>query len=59
MKRSYNSPQVYTVNIRPTQNMLVGSILINSTGEVVDASQACGRRSRFSDWEDWEDFEEE
>ena len=57
MKKTYYSPMVKIVNVRPAHKLLAGSgsIRINSTSGSVSASEACSRSSRFSSWEESED----
>lgn len=55
MKKTYYSPMVKVVNVKPAHKLLAGSIGINSTSGSVSASEACSRSSRFSSWEESED----
>ena len=57
MKKTYYSPMVKIVNVRPAHKLLAGSgpIRINSTSDAVNARDACSRSSRFSSWEESED----
>jgi len=57
MKKTYYSPKVKVVNIKPAHNLLAGSIKINSTEDAVSAGDAASRSSRFSGWEDIDEEE--
>jgi len=60
MKKVYNAPGIYVLNLETTNSLLSGSttITINPDGESVDAGNAAARGSISSSWDDEEGEEE-
>lgn len=60
MKKVYNAPEIYVLNLEIKDSLLSGSITINRNGESVDAGNAAARGSISSSWDDEEwDVEED
>ena len=58
MKKAYNAPEIYVLNLEITNSLLSSSITINSNGDSVDAGGAAARGSISSSWDDEEREEE-